>query len=62
MAIEALKKANPNMKPQDILRRAQQLEEEKKYWAKEEERKQRFIENQQKSFQEKESFDVQVLK
>ena len=49
------------MKPQDILRRVKQLEEEKKYWAKEEEQRQKFIEDQQKAFAEKQSFDVDIV-
>ena len=49
------------MKPQDILKRVKQLEEEKKYWAKEEERIQKFVEDQQKAFTEKQSFDVNIV-
>lgn len=60
--IADLKKANPNMKQQDIIRRVNQLEKEKAYWAKEKEKQEKFIESISNNADERQAFDVKVLK
>lgn len=60
--IVALQKHNPNISRKDIEGRLDQLEKEKEYWKKQEEKAQKFADEMANQYTEKTKYDVDVIR